>query len=218
MLISIQCSRWSRTLSTFLVLGLTFLICFSDPALAADDEIPFRPGRALQVTIWQEPELSGEYSIDSEGYVIMSLIGRIQVSRYTKDSLESYLTAEYSNYLRNPIIMIEPLIRVGVLGLVRFPGLFKVSPHSPLWDVVDLAGGPTSRANLKKFQVMRDGKVVNSDLLGAFENGASLHNIGIESGDLVIVPSTRRRMEWRTVIALMSMAITTTFLIINQTR
>jgi polysaccharide export outer membrane protein len=200
------------------VLGLTFLICFSDPALAADDERPFQPGRALQVTIWQEPELSGEYSIDSDGYVILSLIGRIQVSRYTKDSLESYLTAEYSNYLRNPILTIEPLIRVGVLGEVKHPGLFKISPHSPLWDVVDLAGGPTVRANLKKFRVMRDGKIVNSDLLGAFEKGASLQTIGIESGDLVLVPAARRKMEWRTVIALMSMAITTTFLIINQTK
>ena len=217
-MISIQCSTWSRTLSTLLVLGLTFLICFSDPALAADDEMPFLPGRALQVTIWQEPELSGEYSIDSDGYVILSLIGRMQVSRFTKDSLKSYLTAEYSNYLRNPIIMIEPLIRIGILGQVKHPGLFKVSPHTPLWDVVDLAGGPSIKANMKKFQIMRDGEIVDSDLLVGFEQGSSLQNIGIESGDLVLVPSSRRMMEWRTVIALMSMAITTTFLIINQTK
>jgi len=201
-----------------LLLGLTSLICFSDPMLAVEDEKPFQPGTAIQVTIWQEPDLSGEYSIDSEGYIILPLIGRVNVSRFTRDSLKSYLTAEYSNYLRGPIIMIEPLIRVGVLGEVKQPGLFRVSPHTPLWDVVDLAGGPTVRANMKKFSVMRSGKIVKSELLGAFEQGASLQHIGIESGDLVLVPTGRRTMEWRTVIALMSMGITTTFLIINQAK
>jgi polysaccharide export outer membrane protein len=216
MLIYIQCSGWRKMLCTLLVLGLASLVCFPEPMLADEDDKPFQPGRAIQVTIWQEPDLSGEYSIDSEGYIILPLIGRVNVSRFTKDSLESYLTAEYSNYLRSPIIMIEPLIRVGVLGEVKQPGLFKVSPHAPLWDVVDMAGGPTVRANIKSFKIMRNGEIVSSELLGAFEEGESLQNIGIESGDLVLVPTSRRAMEWRTVVALMSMAISTTFFIVNQ--
>jgi len=39
----------------------------------------FAPGSAVQVTIWQEPDLSGSFSIDSEGYVILPLIGKVKV-------------------------------------------------------------------------------------------------------------------------------------------
>lgn len=219
MLIKFHHSRWSKDLNVLLVSALTFLLCSPDLSHAIDDgETPFKPGKALRVTIWQQPDLSGDYSIDSEGYVIFPLIGRIKVSRYTRDSLKSYLSSEYSNYLRSPIITIEPLIRVSVLGEVKAPGLFRVNPESPLWDVIEMTGGPTTVANMKKIKVMRRGKVINKELLIAFENGESLNSLGFKSGDQIVVPRARRVMEWRTVIALISLSITTTFFIIRQVK
>ena len=218
MLISLLTSRWCRLISVTLASCFAILMFVPDDAMAVTDESPFQPGRAIQVTIWQEPDLSGSYSIDSNGYVILPLIGRVQVSRFTKDSLEGYLVDEYSNYLRSPIIMVEPLIRIGVVGEVRSPGLYRVNPDSPLWDVIGLSGGFTSRANISKIRIMRSGEVVNEHLLPAFESGESLYTIGIQSGDQVFVPQGRRVMEWRTVIAFMSLGISATWLIIRSSK
>jgi len=208
--------KWK--LSLVLLCTLTAVFLEQDASYADQGEGPFQPGRALRVTIWQEPDLSGDYSIDSNGYVILPLIGRINVSRFSQESLESYLTNEYSNYLRSPIIMVEPLIRVGVLGEVKQPGLFRVNPDSPLWDVIDMSGGPTAKANIKGIKVIRNGKVVSKDLLSAFENGESLSSIGIESGDQVYVPPSRRPMEWRTMVSLMSIGVATVSLILRNRR
>lgn len=215
MLTSIRHARWAKKMSVLLILSVVALLVFPEISAALEEEKPFQAGRALRVTIWQEPELSGDFSIDHEGYVILPLLGRIQVSAYTKDSLESYLASEYSSYLRGPIIMIEPLIRIGVVGEVKEPGLYRVNPDSPLWDVIGLSGGPTSRANLKKLKIVRNGEVVSQNLLGAFENGQSLQSVGMMSGDQVQVPAARPGMDWRTMIALMSLGVSTAFLIVR---
>ncbi len=219
MIISLKSAGWSREISITLITLLLFIVCAPDLLHAEgglSEDLLFQPGSAVLVTIWQEPDLSGDYSIDSKGYVALPLIGKIQVSRFTKDSLESYLVTEYSNYLRSPIIMVEPLIRIGVLGEVRSPGLYRVSPEAPLWDVIEKSGGLTSKANLLKIKFMRRGEVVNSQLLQAFENGESLQVIGMQSGDQVVVPSSRRVMEWRTIIALVSLGVSTISIVLRQ--
>ncbi len=216
MLTAMHDSPWFRKLVVVLVCGLTYLMLTPSPSPSLDRERPFQPGQALSVTIWQEPDLSGEYSIDSQGYVILPLIGRVKVSDFSKESLESYLVNEYSSYLRSPIIMVEPLIRVGVVGQVAQPGLYRVSPDAPLWDVLEESGGFARRANLKGINVMRGGDVIQSDLLHDLEMGKSAATIGIESGDLIMVPEARRVMEWRTIIAFVSLGVSTTFLIVNS--
>jgi protein involved in polysaccharide export with SLBB domain len=172
-----------------------------------DSGYTFEPGSAIQVTIWQEPDLSGNFSIDSQGYVILPLIGKVNVSKMTTESLEGYLKEEYSSYLRNPIIETLPLIRVSVLGNVRYPGLYRVEHDRPLWDVIAMAGGPTERGDVTRTFVMRGGKVVNKNLLPAYEEGISLREVGILSGDQVVVPGYKGPFPWRTLVSVGSLAV-----------
>jgi polysaccharide export outer membrane protein len=173
----------------------------------AELDFKFAPGSAIQVTIWQEPDLSGNFSIDSQGYVILPLIGKVNVIRYTPESLESYLREEYSSYLRNPIIQTLPLIRISVLGNVQKPGLYRVEHDRPLWDVIELAGGPTERGDVTRMSVMRGGKVVNENLLEAFEAGISLREMGIETGDQVVVRRSKAPFPWRTMFSIASISV-----------
>ncbi len=174
---------------------------------STDLDFKFSPGSAIQVTIWQEPDLSGNFSIDSQGYVILPLIGKVNVIRFTPESLKSYLKEEYSSYLRNPIIQILPLIRISVLGNVLKPGLYRVELDRPLWDVIELAGGPTDRGDVRRMIVMRGGLTINENLLEAYEKGISLREIGIESGDQVIVRRAKGPFPWRTLLSLASISV-----------
>jgi len=105
------------------------------------------------------------------------------LARFTPESLESYLREEYSSYLRNPIIQASPLIRVSVLGYVRDPGSYRVEPDRPLWDVIAMAGGPNDSGDITQMLVSRSAVVRNDNLLTAYEEGVSLREIGIQSGD-----------------------------------
>jgi polysaccharide export outer membrane protein len=172
-----------------------------------DLDFKFLPGSAIQVTIWQEPDLSGNFSIDSQGYVILPLIGKVNVIRFTPESLKSYLKEEYSSYLRNPIIQILPLIRVSVLGFVLKPGLYRVEPDRPLWDVIELAGGPTEKGDVMRMSVMRGGLTINENLLDAYEKGISLREIGVESGDQLLIRHRKGPFPWRTLLSLASLSV-----------
>ncbi len=165
----------------------------------------FTPGSAIQVTIWQEPDLSGKFSIDSRGYVILPLIGSVNVGRFTPESLEGYLKEEYSSYLRNPIIQTLPLIRISVLGYVRNPGSYRVEPGRPLWDVIAMAGGPSDRGDITGMYVSRGAVIKNEDLLNAYEEGVALREIGIQSGDQIVVPLRHGPFPWRLIISLASL-------------
>ena len=161
------------------------------PAQIGDRTGTFQPGDAVRITIWREPQLSADYSISSNGTVQLPLIGKVQVKGLTTLSLTSFLKAEYGAYLREPDIQVVPLMRVAVLGGVGSPGLYRVEPESSLWDLLATAGGPI-RGRSREMHILRGGRVVIKDILGAYERGDSLVDVGIRSGDQIMVPTKEK--------------------------
>ena len=85
----------------------------SEPAAApAPDRGEYRFGIAdqLRVTIFGEPELSGEFIIDGQGRVSMPLIGEVPALGQTLRSFQADVQARYANgYLREPSLSVEVL-------------------------------------------------------------------------------------------------------------
>lgn len=153
----------------------------------------FQPGDAIRIQIWElYPEerrnlnLSADYPINAEGFIIMPLVGEVKVKGLTSYELMQVLEQKYRVYLRNPYIYVRPLIRVTMQGAFNQPGSYRIDPQSSLWDLVAQAGGPTANCDLKKMSVERGGKRIIKRLLESFEEGYSLEEIGIESGDQII--------------------------------
>ena len=158
----------------------------------------FQPGDAVRILVWElfEEErrnfnLSADYPINPEGDIIMPLIGKIRVKGLTVYELMQTLETRLKEYLRNPYVSVRPLIRVTLQGAFNRPGSYRVDPSSSLWDLVAQAGGPTANCDLKKMRTERGGKTVIRELLGAFERGHSVEEIGIETGDQIIAPVRR---------------------------
>lgn len=161
----------------------------------------FRKGDGLRLTVWQpwrvgdgknqSIDINGDYIIDSRGNVFFPLIGEVNVITHDAKSLAEELTAKYSEYIQDPILVVEPLIRVTLLGAFRRPGTYLVPPDASLWQLVDLAGGPEDNSNLKKMYVERGGKIVKQNILSAYERAYTLTELGIHSGDQVLVPAKK---------------------------
>jgi len=165
---------------------------------SSEGNYTFQPGDGIRVKVWQlipqetgtspATKLNDDYTIDGDGYALFPIIGRVKVQGMTAERLIEVLNEKYSPYLREPVIYVEPLIRVILQGAFIKPGSYRVKPNSSMWELVELAEGPTADCDLKRMRVERGGAVVIADLLGEFEKGYSITDIGIRSGDQILAP------------------------------
>jgi protein involved in polysaccharide export with SLBB domain len=81
-------------------------------------------------------------------------------------------------------------MRVAILGAVSKPGFYDMPTEAPVSDVVTKAGGPVADSRLNKMRLERaDNTLIASDSLRkALDAGATLSQIGVQSGDRFIVP------------------------------
>lgn len=171
----------------------------------------FKPGDAIRLQIWQPwritegkaeiLDLNGDYAVNSQGYTTLPLIGEIKVVGLNQRTLAVNLKDKYSPFIKDPYIMVTPLIRVTLQGSVNRPGAYLIPPTASLWEVVEMGNGPTQNAELKKMRSERGGRVVSKSLLRSFEKGYSLQEIGILSGDQIIIPG-KNKFTYRDILVL----------------
>lgn len=206
-------------ISFFVMLPLTELSARPNPNPSLQLGKILQSGDAARVFVWQVGQksdkndlsglLSDDYVIDGKGYVIFPIIGRIKVKGMSVTHLEEKLVEKYRPYMKDPIIVITPLIRVVMQGAFNKPGSYRIDPKSSLWELVELAGGPNEGCDLIKLRVERGGQVVIDDLLKSFEQGYSLEDVNIRSGDQIIAPY-RKRLSFEYIRRYLSFLMTAT--------
>lgn len=112
----------------------------------------YRLGAAdqLRVTVFGEPELSGEYILGGEGTVSLPLIGDVSALNLTVREFQDSVTEQYAaGYLRAPRINVEVMNYrpFYILGEVRTPGEYPYTNGLTVLNAVATAGGFTYRAN-----------------------------------------------------------------------
>lgn len=147
-----------------------------------------RPGDAVKIAVFRDPELTGEYLIDSRGQLQIPGLGVIQAAGLDPDQLKTSIRQTLIQLgTTNPQIAVQPLVRVSVLGEVRAPALYPVDPGISLIQLLTIAGGPTPQANLRRTRVVREGRVFEVDLESAL-TGSAAGRIVLYSNDVVVVP------------------------------
>jgi polysaccharide biosynthesis/export protein VpsN len=119
------------------------------------------PGDALRVTVFRHEDLSGEFSLDGEGYFAMPLVGEIlgggRTARQLESEIEGALKSE--GYLIDPQVSIEVLNYrpFYIIGEVNQPGSFEYVNGMTVINAVALAGGYTYRADQDDIIISRGG-------------------------------------------------------------
>jgi polysaccharide export outer membrane protein len=140
-------------------------------------------GDKLKVTVFGEEDASGEYEIDSTGFISARLLGRIQVKGLTPSEVEQTLVEQYKSrgFFRNPRISIE-LINLRpffILGEVEKRGSYQYVNGLTVAQAVAIAGGYTYRASRSRITVQR---------VGAPKEEPASEDTLIYPGDIVRVP------------------------------
>lgn len=143
-----------------------------------------RPGDLVRLRVWREPELTGEFMVNSEGIVVLPRIGATDVSDETSESLKKRLVDTYSAFLQHSAVEVTVLRRIQVLGAVRTPGLYPIDPTMTVSDALALAGGITNQGDPSKIELVRRGRRLEFRMT----EHTRMSESPIESGDQIYVP------------------------------
>jgi polysaccharide export outer membrane protein len=127
-------------------------------ALAQSDTYLLSPGDKLKVTVFNEPDLTGEFQINHAGDVAFPLIGSIPAAGLSVAEFQNQLLRRLRNgYVRNARVSIEiaSYRPFNVFGEVRNAGQYPFRPGLTVQDAIAMAGGFTYRANSRTAYVRR---------------------------------------------------------------
>lgn len=125
---------------------------------------PYRldAGDKLRITVYREPELSGEFPVVDTGRISMPLIGDVAVKGKTSTEVEAELTRRFADggLLRDPKVAVSAYDyrTFAILGEVQRPGIYPAREGTTLTDAVAQAGGYTYRAQEKRILIRRGNK------------------------------------------------------------
>jgi len=123
-------------------------------------------GDHVQVTVFEEPDLSISAVLDDTGAISYPLLGELQVRGLTARQLETTITEGLrGRFLINPRVnvSIKEYRPFFVRGEVASPGSFPFKPGLTVEKAVSMAGGFTARASKSKFYITSDDSPEGAD-------------------------------------------------------
>lgn len=155
------------------------------------------PRDRIQIRVFGEDDLSGEYEITPASTLMFPLIGEVKIENMGCDDLSRELTKRLgAQYLRNPHVTCLTLSQtktiITVDGMVQKPGSIEFRSKIRLTDAIAQSGGLTVRAASNSVVITRkndDGTtrptvVPYQDIV----EGEETYNPCLFPGDIIFVP------------------------------
>lgn len=161
----------------------------------------FQVGDRILLDVEGEPELEGEFIVRSGRVVEIPIVGEMPLQGILRSELQAAMQEHLSDYIRNPRVRTQALIRLSVLGQVGSPGFYTIAADLPVTDALTLAGGPTGNADLLAMRVERgDTRIWEGESMEtAVIQGRTLDQMNIQAGDRIVIPSGgQERSGWET--------------------
>ncbi len=165
-----------------------------------DSDYSIREGDMVQMSVFNEPELTVSGRVRKDGTLQCPLIGQIRIAGLGQQAAARAIQEAYrKDYLVNPEVNLFvsqfTVQRVTVLGQVMRPGSHDLPAEKQLsiLQVLGMAGGPTRIANLKKVTVKRNingrPETVRVDVQ-SMVSGDSTQVFIVREDDVITVPES----------------------------
>ena len=166
------------------------------------DEYRLGVGDQLIVQFFGKENEVYDLTVGREGDITFPRLGEIAVSGLTFEDARELIQTR----IEQQLIGIEAVVSLGRLraigifmaGEVRVPGAYSVSALSTITQALFQAGGVSAIGSLRAIQVRRAGEVVSTfDVYDLLMRGDPTHDIRLQSGDVVFVPTVETVVEIR---------------------
>jgi polysaccharide export outer membrane protein len=158
----------------------------------------------LAITVFQVPDLSGEFQVDQTGNINLPLIGTVQALGRTPPELSKILQERFgATYLRNPNVQVAVKEATAqtftVDGSVKNPGVYKIVGQTTLIKAVASASGVSEDADTGSVVIFRQ---INGQRMAAKFNLAAIRRGNAEDpviygNDIVVVDGSRARAVYK---------------------
>lgn len=110
------------------------------------------PEDVLVIDVFNLPEMKQVVRVENDGTISVKLLGRVKAAGFTTTGLEKSLEQSWGkDFLQDPQVTVfvrEPHSQpVSVIGTVDDPGVYQLTGHRTLIDMLSLAGGLNKRGN-----------------------------------------------------------------------
>ena len=222
---------------------LSIVVSSHDPELANMFNLPYTTryigSQTLTSTASSNQGLMC-YTIDSEGCIDFPQLGRLRIVDMTRSEVAAYIKGQLTgrNLIQDPIVTVEfANMQFAVIGEVKSPGRYNVIRDKvTLLDAISMSGDMTINGKRTNVQVLRTDSTGN--VLTYSVDFTSLDSVVnspvyfLAQNDVVYVePSKKRAREseasgntlaspsfWISIVSALSTIVTTTILIINNTK
>lgn len=183
--------------------GVAVLLLWLWPVGAAaqtNNATPFQVGDRILLSVEGDSTLSDTFTVVAGPALRLPQIGDISLANVARSGIEPYLTRELGRYINDPVVSAHALIRISVMGEVARPGFYAVPIDLVLPDALMVAGGATQAARLEQLQILRGNSGVwgSAALQTEIARGATLDQLGVRTGDRIVVPRGRDpESKWR---------------------
>ncbi|MGE5439534.1 MAG: polysaccharide biosynthesis/export family protein [Bacteroidota bacterium] len=147
------------------------------------------PGDGVRLAFFNiTDKISGDYFITQDRMLQLPFVGTLQTENITFESLKKEIISKYDSLYRQPEVTVRPLYRINVLGEVKTPGSYYATGVEKISDLLALAGGETSDADLGDMYIVRNDREIKIDAAKIIEEGENKNDISLTSGDRLYVP------------------------------
>jgi polysaccharide export outer membrane protein len=153
-------------------------------------------GDILTISVWKEPDVSGDVVVRPDGKISLPLVHDLHVGDQTPTAITDEITKRLAPYINTPLVTVT--VRevnskvVYVIGEVGRPGQYPVLRPTTVLQVLTQAGGLSEFAKTKSIYVLRTNNGSQERFPFNYRDvvdGKNIEqNIVLKPGDTVVVP------------------------------
>lgn len=179
----------------------------------------FRVGERFMLTLIKDTIRTDSVTVRDSLLIGIWNLPDMSLKGVLRSELTARVSAFVAEFLLNTGVRTQILTRVSLMGEVGRPGFYYLIPDRPVSEAVTVAGGPTTKADIKRLEVTRAGKVILSAKKSeqAVKEGKTLEQLNIQSGDEIRIPAIRK-FNWQIITQLLLLASSLFFALVNFLR
>ncbi len=150
---------------------------------------------SLQITVWQEPSLSGTFPVRPDGMISLVLVGDIPAAGLTPMHLAHDITVKLKKFIQDPVVAVVVAAvnsqRIYLVGEVLKAGPIVLSPGMTPLQAIAQAGGLSPYTNGKHIYILRGPQGKQQKIPFNYRlalKGDNRQDVPLLPGDTIVVP------------------------------
>jgi len=153
------------------------------------------PDDSLQITVWQEPSVSGTFPVRPDGMISLVLIGDIQAAGLTPMHLAHDITLKLKKFIQDPVVGVVVAAvksqRVYLVGEVQHAGPIELTAGMTPLQAIAEGGGLSPYTNGKHIYILRGPQGKQTKIPFNYKlalKGDNRQDVPLLAGDTIVVP------------------------------